>query len=81
MKVSKWAEVGQIRRRRGISMKRMMKAETLLNVVSAVSVCAGRRGRYAYRQMMLKRITQWNWKMLAMPSAKQRTMQSTPILV
>ena len=30
--------------------------------------------------MTLKRMTQWSWKMLAMPSAKHRIMQRTPVL-
>lgn len=32
------------------------------------------------KQMMLKRITRWKWKMLAIPRAKHRKMQSTPVL-
>jgi hypothetical protein len=38
-------------------------------------------GRETYRQMMLKMmISGWMVKMLAMPSAKQRTMERMPSL-
>ena len=37
-------------------------------------------GGSTYRQKTLNRMTQWKWKMLAMPSAKQRITHSTPVL-
>ena len=65
-------------------MNRIMKAHTLQ---TGQPDKEGRVEKYpavwcwaAYRQMTLKRITQWKWKMLAMPSAKHRITQSTPVL-
>ena len=34
-----------------------------------------------YKQITLHRMMMSKWKMFAMPSAKQRIMQSTPVLV
>jgi hypothetical protein len=34
-----------------------------------------------YKQTMLNAITKVGWKMFAMPSAKQRTMHNTPVLL
>lgn len=36
--------------------------------------------RASYRHITLNMITQWKWKMFAMPNAKQRIMQITPVL-
>lgn len=35
----------------------------------------------AYRHMTLNRMTQWKWKRLAMPRAKQSTTHNTPVLL
>lgn len=37
--------------------------------------------RKTHKHTMLKAITKVAWKMFAIPSAKQRTMHSTPVLV
>ena len=37
-------------------------------------------GPMTYRQSALNRITRLRWNMFAMPSAKQRNMQTTPVL-
>jgi hypothetical protein len=78
MKASKVEEVGQMRRRRGISMKIRTRPETL-----DVFLARGKRGggMEAYRHSMLKMMRRTpKWKMLAMPRAMQRMMQRTPVL-
>lgn len=57
-------------------MKRMMKAHTLRKLDGSFRS----KLRASYRQMTLKRMTQWKLKMFAMPNAKQRMMQMTPVL-
>jgi hypothetical protein len=43
-------------------------------------VLSGRRPRETYKHTMLNAMTQLALKMLAMPSAKQRTIHNTPVL-
>lgn len=80
MKPSKAADVGQMRRRKGISMKIIMKAETLEDgQLAGHVVVSGMLG--TYRHMMLKIMTRLMLKRLATPRAKQRSTQMMPILV
>jgi hypothetical protein len=87
MKASKCCEVGQTRRRRGISMKMRMKEEMLCVEEEEVSMFlpgSGQRGIGMARtdkQSTLQRMMMSKWKMFAIPSAKQRMMQRTPVLV
>lgn len=77
--MSNLGEVGQIRRRSGISMKMMMKAETLLER-SAKHYRDLKKMGMAHRQKALNKIIRLRWNMFAIPNAKQRMMQSTPVL-
>ena len=82
MKVSKCWEVGQTRRRRGISMKIRMKEEMLEScqwIVTCGNFLEGRMGR-TDKQSTLQRMMMSKWKMFAIPRAKQRMMQRTPVL-
>jgi hypothetical protein len=60
-------------------MKMITKAHTLW---ASVSVEKGiwEESSSSYRQTMLKAMTKVAWKMLAIPSAKQRKIHSTPVL-
>ena len=61
-------------------MKMRMKAEMLWRwVVSRDAPCF--QEEKTYKQITLQRMMISKWKMFAMPSAKQRIMQSTPVLV
>jgi hypothetical protein len=80
-------EVGQIRSKRGISMKRMMNDETLYDVVRELADHGDRdksargRGLVTYRHSAQKMIMPMlSVKMLAMPRAKQRIIDNTPSL-
>ena len=75
-----------MRRSRGISIKIMMKEQTLQWVL-AWELETGtdrnaKKERETYKHIALKRmmIGFERWKKLAMPSAKQSNMQSTPVL-
>ena len=59
-------------------MKMIIKAHTLW---AAVSVKKSDQEQWSsYRHTMLKAMTKVAWKMLAIPSAKQRKMHNTPVL-
>ena len=76
MKVSNLEEVGQMRRRRGISMKMMMN-ELALQVISFKG-CD--QAGTTYRHRAPKRIRRLTWNRCDMPKAKQRKMHITPVL-
>jgi hypothetical protein len=80
MKASKFEEVGHIRSRSGISMKMRMKPDTLGGSSAASLQTAGFMIKIAHMSIMLKMIRRLKWKILAMPSANARSMQSTPVL-
>jgi len=62
-------------------MKIRMKPDTLGEGSSAARLqTAGFMIVITYMSIMLKMIRRLKWKMLAMPSANARTMQSTPVL-
>lgn len=76
MNESNFWEVGQIRSRSGISTKMIRRPETL-----RLSVDVEEEVRVTYMQKMVKIIRgMLNEKMLAMPTARHRTMHSTPVL-
>ncbi len=79
MKLSKVGEVGHTRRRRGTSTNIRTRPENLVKVKLASALCLC-EGKMAYKQSSPKRIMRWRWKMLDMPKAMQRRMQSTPSL-
>jgi hypothetical protein len=81
MKASKCWEVGQTRSRRGISMKMRMKEEMLEGGCQYVFHAAIREGiGKTDKQRTLQRMMMSKWKMFAIPRAKQRMMQRTPVL-
>lgn len=80
MKLSNFSEVGQILSRKGTSTKMRINPETLKESVLRKPVV--RAPNETHRHRMLKTMrTALNEKMLAMPRAKQRIMQITPVLV
>jgi hypothetical protein len=77
MKVSNLEDVGQMRSRRGISMKTMMIE---LALGSFVSFGSHQRELPTYRQRAPKRIKILKWNRCDMPRAKQRKIHITPVL-
>lgn len=81
MKASNVDEVGHIRKSSGISMNMRIKPDTLTGSSAAVLYFQGGLiAKIAHMRITLKRIRRLKWKMLAMPRANARTMQSTPVL-
>jgi len=60
-------------------MKMRMKPDTLVGSSAASLQTAGFMIKIAHMSIMLKMIRRLKWKMLPMPSANARTMQSTPV--
>lgn len=61
-------------------MKMRMKPDTLGGSSVAGLQTAGFIIKIAHMSIMLKMIKRLKWKILAMPSANARSMQSTPVL-
>lgn len=76
MNVSNFAEVGQMRSRRGTSMK-TIRSELALG---RVSWGPRLRNEGTYTQRAPNRIIMETWKRFEIPTAKQRNMQITPVL-
>lgn len=78
MNASKLADVGQIRRRRGISMNMRISAEHLWSSLATFQRLAAAQDTYI--RMMLNIMRRLKWKMLAMPKANPRIIHKTPSL-
>jgi hypothetical protein len=76
--VSNVEDVGQTRRRRGTSTKRITN-EQILGVASAQ--CSFRHLTATHRHITANRMTQWKRKMLPMPRPKHSTMLMIPALL